>query len=88
MVNTTKWRRGRSWGLSPALTLIAGGEGLAARLVSHAGQTIMKLSRSCARFEVFERVRFAVLNPALTVSGQSPRNGWRQQLRLWKTRIT
>jgi len=41
----------------------------AARLVSHAGQTILKLSQGYAHFEVFERARWAVLSPALTASG-------------------
>lgn len=36
----------------------------AAKLVRHAGQTIMKLSQSYAHFEVFELARWAVLNPA------------------------
>lgn len=41
----------------------------AAKLVSHAGQTVLKLSQSYAHFEVFERARWAVLSPALTASG-------------------
>ena len=41
----------------------------AAKLVSHAGQTIMKLSQSYAHFQVFEQARWAVLSPALTASG-------------------
>lgn len=41
----------------------------AAKLVRHAGQTILKLSRSYAHFEVFEQARWAVLNPVLAASG-------------------
>lgn len=41
----------------------------AGKLVRHAGQTFLKLSRSYAHFEVFERARWAVLCPALTASG-------------------
>jgi hypothetical protein len=41
----------------------------AGKLVRHAGQTFLKLSRSYAHFEIFERARWAVLSPALTASG-------------------
>lgn len=41
----------------------------AAKLVRHAGQTIMKLSHGYAHFEAFEAARWAVLNPALVASG-------------------
>jgi len=41
----------------------------AAKLVSHAGQMALKLSRSYAHFEVFEQARWAVLRPALTAAG-------------------
>ncbi|OGR56754.1 MAG: hypothetical protein A2X36_04125 [Elusimicrobia bacterium GWA2_69_24] len=35
----------------------------AAKLLRHAGQTVLKLSRGCAHFSVFERARWAVLSP-------------------------
>lgn len=35
----------------------------AAKLVRHAGQTVLKLSHGYAHFEVFERARWAVLSP-------------------------
>jgi len=41
----------------------------AGKLVSHAGQTFLKLARSYAHFDVFERARWAVLSPTLTASG-------------------
>ncbi|MEK9145512.1 MAG: IS1380 family transposase [Elusimicrobiota bacterium] len=41
----------------------------AGKLVRHAGQTFLKLSRSYTHFEIFERARWAVLSPALTASG-------------------
>jgi hypothetical protein len=41
----------------------------AAKLVRHAGQTILKLSQNYAHFEVFEQARWAVLDPVLAASG-------------------
>ena len=37
----------------------------AAKLVRHAGQTILKLSHSYAHFEIFEQARWAILSPSL-----------------------
>jgi len=41
----------------------------AAKLVRHAGQTILRLSRDYAHFDVFDSARWAVLDPALAASG-------------------
>jgi len=43
--------------------------GRAAKLVRHAGRTILKLSQGYAHFEVFEQARWAVLHPALASTG-------------------
>lgn len=41
----------------------------AGKLVRHAGQIFLKLSRSYAHFDVFEQARWAVLSPTLATSG-------------------
>lgn len=43
--------------------------GRAAKLVRHAGRTILKLSQGYAHFEIFEQARWAVLHPALASTG-------------------